>query len=110
MLPPPIEAEKYLEGAGAFHTGSCCFWSKQTGGRGRKRGELVTKCHIPDVSDKVVPVYFRRRIQGLKARMMHGQENPFERVIVVTVQATALDGAVQADTATEIHDRFPRPE
>ena len=65
---------------------------------------------IPDVSDKTVPVYFRKGIQGLKDKMLHGDHNPFEMVYVVTVHTTRLNGEVQAYTVADIHDSFPRPE
>jgi len=65
---------------------------------------------IPDNSDKVVPVYFRKGIQGLREKMLHGDQNPFEIVFVVTVHVTRLGGDVQAYTVADIHDSFPRPE
>jgi len=76
----------------------------------QRYGRTGVRGVIPDNSDKVVPVYFRKGIQGLREKMLHGDQNPFEIVFVVTVHVTRLGGDVQAYTVADIHDSFPRPE
>lgn len=105
-LPPTDDVPQ----SSALHTEVMLFLEQANRGPGKDKGRTGDRGVIPDVSDKVVPVYFRKGIQGLKDQMLHGDHNPFEMVYVVTVHATRLDGDVQAYTVADIHDSFPRPE
>jgi hypothetical protein len=107
-LPPPTEEE--LPSVSALHTEVMLFLEQANRGPGKEKGRTGDRGVIPDISDKVVPVYFRKGIQGLKDQMLHGDRNPFEMVYVVTVHVTRLDGDVQAYTVADIHDSFSRPE
>jgi hypothetical protein len=86
------------------------FLEQANRGPGKDRGRTGDRGIVPDISDKTVPVYFRKGIQGLKEKMLNGDRNPFEMVYVVTLHATRLNGEVQAYTVTDIHDSFARPE
>lgn len=109
-LPPPVAQEAELEIATPLHNEVMLFLEQANRGPGKDRGRTGDRGVIPDISDKVVPVYFRKGIQGLKDQMLHGDRNPFEMVYVVTVHVTRLEGEVQAYTVADIHDSFPRPE
>ena len=106
-LPPPSDD---APPSSALHTEVMLFLEQANSGPGKEKGRTGDRGVIPDISDKVVPVYFRKGIQGLKDKMLHGDHNPFEMVYVVTVHATRLNGDVQAYTVTDIHESFPRPE
>ncbi|MDP3261950.1 MULTISPECIES: hypothetical protein [Alphaproteobacteria] len=107
-LPPPTEEE--LPSASALHAEVMLFLEQANRGPGKEKGRTGDRGVIPDISDKVVPVYFRKGIQGIKDQMLHGDRNPFEMVYVVTVHVTRLEGEVQAYTVADIHDSFPRPD
>ncbi len=109
QLPPPSD-EAPLEEATPLRTEVMLFLEQANRGPGKDRGRTVDRGVIPDISDKVVPVYFRKGIQGLKDQMVHGDHNPFEMVYAVTVHVTRLHNEVQAYTVADIHDSFPRPE
>ncbi len=107
-LPPPTDED--APSASALHPEVMLFLEQANRGPGKDKGRTGDRGVIPDISDKVVPVYFRKGIQGLKDQMLHGDHNPFEMVYVVTVHVTRLDGEVQAYTVADIHDSFRRPE
>ena len=109
-LPPPIEIDLSQETVVPLDKEVMLFLDQANRGPGKDRGRTGDRGVVPDISDKVVPVYFRKGIQGLKDRMLVGDRNPFEMVYVVTVHATRLDGEIQAYTVADIHDSFPRPE
>ena len=106
-LPPPADDPPP---SSALHAEVMLFLEQANRGPGKDKGRTADRGVIPDISDKVVPVYFRKGIQGLKDQMLHGDQNPFEMVYVVTVHATRLEGEVQAYTVADIHDSFQRPE
>ena len=105
LLPPPDVEPVATSG---FHTEVKLFLEQANRGPGKEKGRTGDRGLIPDVSDKVVPVYFKQSIQGIKERMLRGQENPFAMVFVVTVHAQIVGGDVQGYTVTDIHDSFPR--
>lgn len=106
LLPSPDDGPAGM--AGAFHSEVMLFLEQANRGPGKEQGRTGDRGKIPDVSPKVVPVYFKTGIQGIKERMLRGQENPFSMVFVVTVHATEMDGVIVAYTVTDIHDSFPR--
>jgi hypothetical protein len=108
-LPPP-EAPLAIEDKSGFHAEVMLFFEQANRGPGKEKGRTGDRGVIPDISDRVVPVYFKKSIQDIKDRMMHGQENPFSLVFVVTVHVTTLEGEVKAYTVTDIHDSFERDE
>ena len=106
-LPPPTDD---APPSTALHAEVMLFLEQANRGPGKEKGRTGDRGVIPDISDKIVPVYFRKGIQGLKDQMLHADHNPFEMVYVVTVHVTRLEGEVQAYTVADIHDSFPRPE
>jgi hypothetical protein len=107
LLPAPDETS-VLDAAGKFHSEVMLFLEQANRGPGKEKGRTGDRGVIPDISEKVVPVYFKQSIQGIKERMLRGQENPFSMVFVVTVHAQSIAGEVQGYTVTDIHDSFPR--
>jgi len=107
---PTLEIEADLDASNALHSEVMLFLEQANRGPGKDRGRTGDRGVIPDISERTVPVYFRKGIQGLKDKMLHGAHNPFEMVYVVTVHATRLNGEVQAYTVADIHESFPRPE
>jgi hypothetical protein len=84
------------------------FLEQANRGPGKEKGRTGDRGMVPDISESVVPVYFRQGIQGLKERMLQGEQNPFAMVFVVDVHAIRVAGEVKGYTVTEIHDSFPR--
>ena len=91
-----------------IHTEVMLFLEQANRGPGKEKGRTGDRGMVPDISEVVVPVYFRQSIQGLKERMLQGQENPFAMVFVVDVHAIRVSGEVKGYTVTEIHDSIPR--
>lgn len=104
---PPREPEK-RDDLGKIHKEKMLFLEQASRGPGREKGRTGDRGIVPDISEKVVPVYFRKGIRRMKEKMMQGDENPFELTFVVDVHATIIDGDVKTYTVTEIHDSFPR--
>ena len=109
LLLPPAQLPEKTEKSG-FHSEVMLFLEQANRGPGKEQGRTGDRGKIPDVSPKVVPVYFKQGIQGIKERMLRGQENPFAMVFVVTVHATEVEGEIVGYTVMEIHDSFPRDE
>ena len=107
LLPSPDDVP-LLASTGKFHSEVMLFLEQANRGPGKEQGRTGDRGRIPDLSERVVPVYFRKAIQGVKERMLRGQENPFSMVFVVTVHATEIDGTVAAYTVTETYQSFPR--
>lgn len=93
-----------------IHTEVMLFLEQANRGPGKEKGRTGDRGMVPDISESVVPVYFRKSIQGLKERMLQGEENPFAMVFVVDVHAIVVAGEVKGYTVTEIHDSFPRED
>lgn len=109
-LEAPGPAAKEEEHDGAIHSEVMLFLEQANRGPGKEKGRTGDRGMVPDISESVVPVYFRKRIQGLKERMLQGEENPFSMVFVVDVHAIKVGGEVKGYTVTEIHDSFPRED
>jgi len=86
------------------------FLEQANRGPGKEKGRTGDRGRVPDISDKVLPVYFRQSIQGLKEKMLQGKDNPFAMVFVVDIYATRMDGEIKGYTVTEIHDSFERDD
>lgn len=99
----PSESDK-------IHTEKMLFLEQANRGPGKEKGRTGDRGRVPDISDKIVPVYLRKGVRQLKEQMMQGDENPFERTYVVDVHATVLDGELKAYTVVEIHDSFQRED
>lgn len=108
VLLPPISIDTAPALDHKLHTEVMLFLEQANKGPGKEAGRTGDKGKIPDISEKIVPVYFAKRVQALKQRMMLGTANPFETVFVVDVHATISDGDVKGYTVSEIHESFPR--
>lgn len=86
------------------------FLEQANRGPGKEKGRTGDRGRIPEVSDKVLPVYFRQSIQDLKERMMQGEENPLNLVFVVDVHVQRIDGEPKGYTVVEIHESNQRDD
>ncbi|KIT16729.1 hypothetical protein [Jannaschia aquimarina] len=84
------------------------FLEQANRGRGKEKGRTGDKGRIPEVSDKVLPVYFRQSIQDIKEQVMQGEENPLNLVFVVDVHVQRIDGEPKGYTVVEIHESTAR--
>lgn len=109
QLPPPTPDIEGPDGD-KIHSEKILFLEQANRGPGKEKGRTGDRGRVPDISDKVVPVYFRKGVRQLKEQMMQGDENPFERAYIVDVHATLMDGDLKAYTVVEIHDSFERDD
>ncbi|MSU90687.1 hypothetical protein GE300_13860 [Rhodobacteraceae bacterium 2CG4] len=86
------------------------FLEQANRGPGKEKGRTGDRGRIPEVSDKILPVYFRQSIQDLKEKMMQGEENPLNLVFVVDVHVQRIDGDPKGYTVVEIHESNLRDE
>ncbi len=106
-LPPPSAQEPE---SGKTHREVMLFLEQANRAPGKQSGRTGDKGVIPDISEKALPVYFRKGIQELKEQMVRSETNPLEMTFVVDVHTTVLNGEVKGYTVLEIHDSFPRDE
>jgi hypothetical protein len=109
-LEAPSPSAKEEEHDSAIRSEVMLFLEQANRGPGKEKGRTGDRGMVPDISENVVPVYFRKSIQGLKERMLQGEENPFSMVFVVDVHAIRVGGEVKGYTVTEIRDSFPRED
>lgn len=105
-LPPPDKATE--EHGGKTHREVMLFLEQANRKPGKQSGRTGDRGIIPDLSEKALPVYFRKGIQELKERMVKSEENPLEMTFVVDVHTTMLGDEIRGYTVLEIHDSFPR--
>ena len=80
------------------------FFDQASRQPGKERGRTGDKGIIPDISDKPLPVYFRKSFQNLKDQMVRGEVNPLRCAFVVDVHAQIVDGDPKGYIVTEIHE------
>ena len=107
-LPTPKTEPKPIESG--IRSEVMLFLEQANRGPGKEKGRTGDRGRIPEVSDKVLPVYFRQSIQDLKERMMQGEENPLNLVFVVDVHVQRIDGEPKGYTVVEIHESNQRDE
>ena len=61
------------------------FLEQANRGPGKEKGRTGERGRIPEISDKILPVYFRQSIQFLKVKMMQFVHYPLKLVFVVDV-------------------------
>lgn len=86
------------------------FLEQANRGPGKEKGRTGDRGRIPEISDKVLPVYFRQSIQDLKEKMMQGEENPLNLVFVVDVHVQRIEGEPKGYTVVEIHESTSRDD
>ncbi|MEM7522083.1 MAG: hypothetical protein AAF307_13755 [Pseudomonadota bacterium] len=79
-------------------------------GPGKEKGRTGDRGRIEEVSDKVLPVYFRQVIQDLKERVMQGEENPLNLVFLVDVQVRRIHGEPNGCTVVEMRESNRRDD
>lgn len=107
-LPAPKSAPEPIESS--IRSEVMLFLEQANRGPGMEKGRTGDRGRIPEVSDKVLPVYFRQSIQDLKERMMQGEENPLNLVFVVDVHVQRIDGEPKGYTVVEIHESNQRDD
>lgn len=86
------------------------FLEQANRGPGKEKGRTGDRGRIPEVSDKILPVYFRQSIQDLKEKMMQGEDNPLNLVFVVDVHVQRIEGDPKGYTVVEIHESNQRDD
>ena len=86
------------------------FLEQANRGPGKEKGRTGDRGRIPELSDKILPVYFRQSIQDLKEKMMQGEDNPLNLVFVVDVHVQKIDREAKGFTVVEIHESTERDE
>lgn len=80
------------------------FFDQASRQPGKERGRTGDKGIIPDISDKPLPVYFRKSFQNLKDQMVRGEVNPLRCAFVVDVHAQIVDGDPKGYIVTDVHE------
>ena len=84
------------------------FLDQANRGPGKEKGRTGDKGVIPEISEKVVPVYFRNSIQNLKEQMTK-EVNPLTSTFVVDVHVQYLEGEEDPKgyIVVEVHKAIP---
>jgi len=83
------------------------FFEQASRKPGKEAGRTGDRGVVPDVSDKPLPVYFRKSFQNLKERMVKGEVNPLTNAFVVDVHVQTVEGEPKGYIVTEVHDVVP---
>lgn len=80
------------------------FFEQASRKPGKEKGRTGDRGIIPDVSQKSLPVYFRKSFQSLKDQMVRGDINPLTNsAFVVDVHVQKIDDEPQAYIVTNVH-------
>lgn len=82
------------------------FMDQANRGPGKEKGRTGDKGVIPDVSDKPLPVYFRKSFQNLKDQITK-EVNPLTSTFVVDVHVQYVEDEPKGYIVTEIHQAIP---
>jgi hypothetical protein len=85
------------------------FMDQANRGPGKQRGRTGDRGIIPDVSEKALPVYFRKSFENLKSQMTR-DVNPLTSMFVVDVHVQYIDGEPKGYVVTEVHQVTPAEE
>lgn len=86
------------------------FFEQASKKPGKERGRTGDRGIIPDVTDKALPVYFRKSFQNLKDQMVRGEINPLTHAFVVDVHVQRIDGKPKGYIVTDVHQVMPIDE
>lgn len=78
------------------------FLDQASRGPGKETGRTGDKGVIPEISDKPLPVYFRKSFQSLKDRMAK-EVNPLTSTAVVDVLVQYVNGVPKGYIVTHVH-------
>lgn len=97
MLPPPSSETS------GFVREAMLFFDQASRAPGKEQGRTSDKAIVPEVSDKPLPVWFRKSVNDLKDKMVRGDENPITNTFVVDVHVQRLNGEPKGYIVTELH-------
>ncbi|TIM11816.1 hypothetical protein [Mesorhizobium sp.] len=82
------------------------FMDQANRGPGKEKGRTGDKGVIPSISDKALPVYFRKSINDLKGQITK-EVNPLTSTFVVDVLVQSVAGETKGYIVTDVHDAIP---
>jgi hypothetical protein len=106
-LPAPTAKPEPIESG--IRSEVMLFLEQANRGPGEEKGRTGDRGRIPEISDKVLPVYFRQSFQDLK-KMMQGEDNPLNLVFVIDLHVQRIDGEPKGYTVVEIRESTTRDD
>lgn len=86
------------------------FFDQASRAPGKEAGRTGDKGTIPDISEKALPVHFRKGVNDLKEQMVRGDLNPLNNTFVVDVHVQYVNGQPKGYIVTELHKVIPNDE
>ena len=99
-LPPPEQPKP--EPNETIRREVMLFMYQANRGPGKEAGRTGDKAIVPEVSDKPLPVYFRKSFENLKERLAR-QTNPMTSTCVVDVHVQMVEGEPKGYIVTDVH-------
>lgn len=104
QLPPPHQEDEIPKEQ--IKREVMLFLDQANRGPGKEKGRTGDKGVIPDISDKPLPVYFRKSFQNLKDQMTK-EVNPLTSTFVVDVHVQYVNGEPKGYIVTDVHQTIP---
>lgn len=82
------------------------FLDQANRGPGKEAGRTGDKGVIPEISEKPLPVYFKKSVQSLKSQMTH-DVNPLTSTFVVDVLVMMMHGEPRGYSVVTVHSAIP---
>jgi hypothetical protein len=102
------DQDNLTEPQGTIRKEVMLFFEQASRRPGKESGRTGDRAIVPDVSDKSLPVYFRKSFQDLKDQMVRGDVNPLTNfAFVVDVHVQIVDGKPKAYVVTDVHKVIP---
>jgi len=79
-------------------------------GPGKERGRTDDRGLIEEIHPKALPVYFKKRAQGLKNEMMKGDRNPLTHTFIVDVSVQYDEEKPIGYIVTDVHEAWQRDD
>lgn len=108
-----VNIEKALSGEGTiaptseksqhFYNEVMLFFQQASRLPAREAGRTADRAVVPDISDKPLPVYFRKSVNDLKEIMIRGDADPLTQAFIVDVHVQVVGGEPKAYLITELH-------
>lgn len=83
------------------------FMDQANRGPGKEKGRTGDRAVIPSISDKPLPVYFRKSITYDLKRQITKTVNPMTNTFVVDVHVQLIAGEPKGYIVTDVHDAIP---
>jgi len=103
----PLMLEPEMEPSTRPATEVMLFFEQASRKPGKETGRTGDRGIIPDISDKALPVYFRKSFQNLKEQMVKGDVNPLANAFVVDVHVQSIAGEPRGYIVTAVHEVMP---